>query len=137
MPTTQREDTWLVVLNVGGVDCGTWDTYDGGETDSEESVFRPGGMDQQISLGGRQTYGNVTMSRHQDDWLRGRVKWLRNQCGRTRVTIGRVPLDYYGLQLGPVEWLGGTLKTVTPPSHDSMGSDASMVEIECTIDTVA
>lgn len=135
--TTQRADTWLVVLNVGGVDFGKWDTFTGGETDSEEAKFRPGGMDQELSLGGRQTLGNVTMSRHHDDWMRGQVKWLRQQCGRTRITIGRVPLDYYGFQLGPVEWLGGTLKRCTPPEHDSMGGDASMVEVECTIDAIA
>lgn len=134
---TQREDTWLVVLNVAGVDCGKWDTFDGGETDSEEAKFRPGGMDQEISLGGRQTLGNVTLSRHHDDWLRESVKWLRAQCGRARITIGRVPLDTYGVQLGPVEWLGGTIKRCSPPSHDSMGGDASMVEVECTIDAIA
>ena len=133
----QREDTWLVVFNVGGVDLGTWDTFDGGETDSEESVFRPGGMDRAISLGGRQTFGNVTMSRHHDDWLGGLVKWIRQQCGKTRITIGRVPLNGSGQQNGPVEWLGGTLKACTPPSHDSMGGDASMLEVECTIDSVA
>jgi hypothetical protein len=134
---TQREDTWLVVLNVGGVDMGTWDIYDGGETDSEELVFRPGGMDRAISLGGRQTYGNVTMSRHHDDWLSSNVKWIRQQCGKTRITIGRVPLNPAGNQNGAVEWLGGTIKRCTPPTHDSMGSDTSMVEIECTIDSIA
>lgn len=135
--STQREDTWLVVFNVGGVDMGTWDTFDGGETDSEELVFRPGGMDTQISLGGRQTNGNVTITRHHDDWIAGLIKWLRQQCGRTRVTIGRVPLNPAGGQSGPVEWLGGTLKTCTPPTHDSMGNNASMVSCECTIDSVA
>jgi hypothetical protein len=135
--STQREDTWLVVFNVGGVDLGVWDTFDGGETDSEEEVFRPGGMDQQISLGGRQTFGNVTMQRHHDAWLAGLVKWLRNQCGRTRITIGRVPLNAAGQQSGSVEWLGGTMKRCTPPTHDSMGGGVAMVEVECTIDAVA
>ena len=136
MPT-QREDTWLTVFNVGGNDMGTWDTFDGGETDSEEAKFRPGGMGEEISLGGRQTLGNVTMTRHNDDFLNAWTKWLRQQCGRTRITIGRVPLDTYGVQAGPVEWLGGTLKRFTPPTHDSMGGDASLAEVECTIDTVA
>ena len=133
----QREDTWLIVFNLGGVDLGTWDTFSGGETDSEEAVFRPGGMAAPISLGGRQTYGNVTITRHHDDWLGGIFKWLRSQCGKARITIGRVPLNAQGLQSGPVEWLGGTIKAVTPPEHDSMGGDPAMVEVECTIDTVA
>lgn len=135
--STQRQDTWLVVFNLGGVDLGTWDTFTGGETDSEESVFRPGGMDRALSLGGRQTFGNVTLGRHHDDWLGGLVKWIRQQCGKTRITIGRVPLNGTGAQNGPVEWLGGTLKACTPPPHDSMGGDTSMVEVECTIDSIA
>jgi hypothetical protein len=135
--STQRADTWLVVLNVGGTDLGVWDTFDGGESDSEELVFRPGGMDNQISLGGRQTIGNVTLSRHHDDFLAGRIKWLRKQTGRSRATVGRVPLNTFGAQSGPVEWLGGTFKRCTPPPHDSMGGDASVVEVELTIDTVA
>ena len=35
------------------------------------------------------------------------------------------------------EWLGGTMKRCTPPSHDSMGGGTAMVEVECTIDAVA
>ena len=135
--STQRQDTWLVVLNVGGVDLGVWDTFDGGESDSEELVFRPGGMDNQISLGGRQTIGNVTLSRHHDDFIAGRIKWMRQQTGKARATVGRVPMTAGGAQTGTVEWLGGTFKRCTPPPHDSMGSDASMVEVELTIDTVA
>lgn len=127
----------MVVLNIGGIDFGTWDTFEGGETDSEESVFRPGGMDRQISLGGRQTIANATLTRHHDEFLAGQIKWMRQQCGRTRITIGRVPLNYQGQQHGPIEWLGGTLKAVTPPPHDSMGSDAAMVSVECIIDEIA
>ena len=133
----QRADTWLVTVNVAGRNLGIWDTLSGPETDSEESRFRPGGMNDEVSLGGRQTLGNAVLSRLHDEWLATQTKWLRSQCGMARGTIGRVPLNAFKQQAGPPEYYGGTLKRVSPPDHDSMGGDAAMVEIELTIDSVA
>jgi hypothetical protein len=54
MPTTAptREDTWLVSLSIDGRDLEVWDKLSGGEVDSDESKYRPGGMAAEISLGG-------------------------------------------------------------------------------------
>jgi hypothetical protein len=133
----QREDTWLVVLTVGQTNLGVWDTFEGGETDSEEAKYRPGGMNAEISLGGRQTIGNVTLTRYYDEWLSSLSKWLRANCGMVRATIGKVPLNAFKQPVGVAEWYGGTLKRFTPPPHDSMGTDVAKAEVEFTIDSIA
>jgi hypothetical protein len=133
-----REDTWLITLAVDGVNLGVFDSFSGGELDSEESKYRPGGMAAEISLGGTQMVGNVTISRYCDrlrDWPR--IKWLQSRRGKGRVSIGVTPLDPNGATGGTPLVYTGTLKTVTPPEIDSTGTDAAQLELECTIDGVA
>jgi hypothetical protein len=74
-----------------------FDQFSGGEVDSEEALYSPGGMAAEISLGGRRTIGNVTVSRYCDralDWPI--IKWLTAQVGVARCTIGYTPLDPSG-----------------------------------------
>jgi hypothetical protein len=135
--TRTREDTWLVTVSLDGVDLGVWDGFTGGEGDSEEQVFHPGGMAGVTSLGGQQTFGNVTISRNLDaliDWPR--VRWYYSRRGTGRIVIGRTPLSSDAVRSGsPLTFLG-TLKAVTLPDHDSDGTDVAMLEFECTIDGV-
>jgi hypothetical protein len=133
-----REDTWFINVAVGDFNLGTWDTFSGGEADSEESKYRPGGMDEEISLGGRRTIGNVTVARYYDI-LRDHplVKWLYSNTGKLRGGAARVPMNMQGVLAGEAQYFGGTLKRVSVPDTDSMGSDAAMLELEFTIDVVA
>jgi hypothetical protein len=133
-----REDTWLIALSVDGVALGVFDSSSGGELDSEESKYKPGGMAAEISLGGQRMIGNLTLSRYCDrlrDWPR--IKWLYSRVGRGRVSVSITPLDADGVRGGEPIVYSGTLKTVTPPETDSTGTDAAQLELECTIDGLA
>jgi hypothetical protein len=133
-----REDTWLITCSVDGRDLGVFDTKSGGELDSEESKYKPGGMAQEISLGGSRTFGNLTITRYCDfvrDWPM--LKWLAGRAGAGRGAIGLTPLNPNGERAGEPLVYGGTLKTTTPPDIDSTGGDAAMVTLEFTIDGVA
>jgi hypothetical protein len=66
VPVPVREDTVLVTVSVDDRDLGIFDQKTGGEIDSEESKYNPGGMVGEISLGGRRTIGNVTVERYYD-----------------------------------------------------------------------
>ena len=135
MPAPTREDTWLITFTVDGVDFGTWDTWSGGEGDSEESKYSPGGMEPEISLGGRKTIGNITLGRYLDrqrDWPQ--IKWLYARRGAARVGIKLAPLALDASRGGETLAFGGTLKQVTIPDLDSTGGDAAILEVECTID---
>lgn len=135
MASPTREDTWLITASVDGADLGIWDTKSGGEIDSEEAKYRPGGMAAEYSLGGRRTIGNVTIGRNLDrlrDWPL--IKWLAGRAGAGRVVIGVTPLDVNGARGGDPLVYTGTLKQCTPPDIDSMGNDPAMLELECTMD---
>src|SRR6185312_5528181 len=130
-----REDTWVVTLTVDGIPQGVFDTKTGGEVDSEETKYPPGGMLREISLGGRRTIGNITLTRYCDrvrDWPN--IKWLCDRVGAARVSIGQTPLDFAGAPGGKQLGYTGTLKKCQPPEPDSTGNDASKLELECTID---
>ena len=139
-----RQDTWDVTVRVQDVtnpnrpwlNLGTWDKKDGGQGDSEETTYKPGGMQPSISLGGTQTVENITVSRlyrlvrdHQE--LIGRLYAGR---GKAQMTVSQQPLDIEGAVFGrPIVWRG-ILKRVTPPTVDSESSDAAMIELEMTVD---
>lgn len=134
-PAPTREDTWLVTCAVDGRDLGIFDTVSGGEIDSEEAKYRPGGMAPEISLGGSRTIGNITVGRYLDtlrDWPI--IKWLAARTGSGRGTIGITPLTLNGERAGEPLVYGGTLKTVTRPDIDSTGTDAAIMELEFTCD---
>jgi len=138
MAAPTREDTWLVTVAVGDRALGVFDQFSGGEVDSEEALYSPGGMAAEISLGGRRTIGNVTVSRYCDralDWPA--IKWLVAQVGVARCSIGYTPLTPSGDRGGDPLTYSGTLKTVKPPEHDSTGNDAAQLELEFTVDGVA
>jgi len=139
-----RQDTWKVNVTVEDVgnpnrpmmNLGTWDTKQGGEVDSEEFKFNPGGLGDAVSLGGRKNVGNVTVSRlyrlirdHQDLSQR-----MINGVGKARAIVAQQPLDIDGNAFGRPIVYNGTLKRWTPPEHDSQSSDAAMVEMEITIE---
>jgi len=129
-----REDTWLITLRVEDIDFGVWDRKTGGNADSEEAKYPPGGMAQEVSLGGRQTHENITLSR-EFDWGRDlpSMSYLLTRRGRAVIAIGQQALDIDGNARGNPVTATGTLKSVQMPDHDSSGNDPALVEIECTI----
>lgn len=143
-PYPTRQDTHVISFTVdrgpgvGKKDYGTWDTKSGGEIDSEENKYKPGGMEKEFSLGGTKTFGNVTIGRYfdynRDD---ATLAWLLASVGSGRGSVGIQMLDAYGAPQGSQLTYGGTIKTVTPPELDSTSNDAAIVEVEVTVDTVS
>lgn len=144
-----RADTWEVTVEVADVtnpnrpmlDLGVWDKRGGGQGDSEETLYPPGGMQEKVSLGGQQTVENVTVSRlyrlvrdHQN--LGSRLMAGR---GKARMVVKAQPLDIDGnahAAFRPIVWRG-TLKRVTLPEADSESNDAALIELEMTTETIS
>lgn len=137
-----RQDTYNVTVTVYRADDpgavlikGTWDVFEGGEIDSEETRYNPGGMEDPVSLGGRRMVGNVTVRRL---YRLGRdhqaIQGLINGVGRSRMTVGKQPLDIDGNIFGRPIVYNGTLKRCTPPTHDSNSSEAGTIELEMVVD---
>ena len=145
-----RQDTWLVALMVEDprpghagknppemVDWGIWDTKTGGDLDSEERLYYPGGMMPAYSLGGRILPQQITLTRnyriHRDHF---RAQSLLDCVGKSSIQISMFPMDKYGNEHTPAIVWRGTLKTVVLPEHNSeSSSDPAMISITCTIDS--
>jgi hypothetical protein len=136
-----RPDTYSVSVEIAHPVSGNmipyavWDKFSGGEIDSEEAVYHPGGMAPPVSLGGRKNVGNVTVSRL---YRLGRdhdvVQQLIDSVGRSSMTVTKQPLTVEGKIYGKPIVYKGTLKRCTPPEVDSEGSGAGMIELEMTVE---
>lgn len=119
-------------------DLGVWDKFSGGDIDSDDTKYRAGGRAPEESLGGTRTVSNVTLSRLfriERDF--GELQRLIDGAGSVDVQITRAYLNPATAAVnspayGNVVYLG-KLKAVKQPEHDSNSSDASMVEIECSV----
>lgn len=138
-----REDTWAVNVQIEDVaagdgsmiDLGIWDKKTGGDLDSTETVYRPGGMSPQISLGGPKTTSSITVSRlyrlNRDHQHMGRL-W--RAVGIGAMLVAQQPLDIEGNVFGqPIVWTG-KLKTVKTPAVDSEAAGAALLELEMTVE---
>lgn len=137
-PTRQDTYTISVTIDPPGsdppVNLGVFDKMSGGEVDSDETKYNPGAMAPPVSLGGRRTVGNVTVSRlYRLIRDHDRAQSLINWAGRARMTITKHPMDLDGNIYGsnPIVY-SGTLKRVTFPEVDSESSGAGLLELEMT-----
>jgi hypothetical protein len=129
-----RQDTWIITCHLNGQSIGIWDKKTGGEIDSEDTKYYPGGMLAPIMLSGRRTTGNVTLQRlydRVDD--HDKVNTLLTAAGRGKIDISQRPMDFDGNPYGRSITYTGILKRVQVPDVDSESSTAAMVEIEVTI----
>lgn len=129
-----RKNTWAVRLFVNGESFGIWDVKTGGEVDSEESKYSPGGMLPTIVLGGKKITGNVTLNRFYDlidD--HSRINTLIKASGSGKIIISQRPMDPDGNEFGASITYIGKLKRTNPPETDGNSGDAALIEVECTI----
>lgn len=130
-----RQDQYAVTVVIDGVNTGIWDKCSGGEMGSEETKYKPGGLQKQISLGGSQNLDNLTVSRIFDlDRDAPALKNWMNRAGKADCVVTKQTLDVDGNVYGPPLVYSGILMRVAPPEHDSESSDAGLVEIEVSTD---
>jgi hypothetical protein len=127
----QSQNQFKVTADVDGTQLGIFDTFAGGEVDSDEVRYRPGGMGAPISIGGAVTVNNVTIGRMYDLQVDGSlIIWLIGRVGKGTITVKKLPLDADGNAYGRALTYKGVLKQVTPPAHDSNSSDPAVIELE-------
>lgn len=126
----KREDTYSVRVTVAGRDLGTWDKMSGGKVAASETKYRPGGLADQVSLGGTRATDNVTVQKLYDANVHDLIQWLFDQVGKGFMVITKQPLDANGARLGKAIVYQGVLNGVTAPDVDSQSSDAALIELE-------
>lgn len=132
-----RSDTYNVTLSIDGVNYGTFDKMEGGDIDSEEYTYKPGGMVAPVSLGGSRSVENVTLRRlyrlARDHAITQR---LIDKVGKGACIVTKQPLDVDGNVWGSPIVTRGTLKRVSFPDHDSESTDPGLLEVEITVDGI-
>jgi hypothetical protein len=136
-----RQDTHRITVSIANAtngimsDFGVWDTFSGGDVDSEQTNYYPGGMEPPVSLGGRKTSNNVTISRlYRLQRDHDRMQFLFDAAGVSRMVVKRQPLDIEKNAYGKALVYNGILKHVTPPDLDSQQSGAALLQLEMTVD---
>jgi hypothetical protein len=131
--TGLRKDMFDVKVFVDGVALGTFDVQTGGESDSDELTYKPGGMGAPVSLGGSVTIGQVVCSRLYDrEKDTPRLHWLLGRVGKGQMVVNKQALDVNGHAFPTALVYKGVLKRVTPPEVDSNSTDAATIELEMT-----
>jgi hypothetical protein len=137
-----RQDTWRITVfvehpKVSGsmLNYGVFDKMTGGQVDSDDNKYNPGGMGPPVSLGGRKTVDNVVISRlYRLMRDHDHIQRLIDGVGRSRVTIAKQPMDIEGNVYGKPLVYNGRLKRCTPPEVDSEASGAGLIELEVVVD---
>ena len=130
-----RQDTFRVTVFINGINFGVWDKKTGGQVDSEQTSYKPGGMTPPVSLGGSKNVDNIVVSRlYRQERDHTEVGRLMNWAGKADMSVHQQPLDFDAQPFGnPIVWRG-TLKRVMAPDVDSESNDAAMLELEMTVD---
>lgn len=124
---------YQVDVRIAGEDYGTWDSMVGGAVDSTARIFKPGGRKKAKNLGGTQEVSELTLGTLYEEFEHTRLVPLMNMAGKAEVKCVKTFITPDGATIGdPISYVG-TLKTVTPPDHDSESDDAGMLTIVVTV----
>lgn len=134
-----REDMADIRLVVDGRPYGdSWSTAEGGALESDTTKTRPGGMGDEVDIGGPSSRGDVTVSIQFTDVVAGWHKRLEAavrddapaSVGWTFLARGRIPT-------GPTHTVTGTIKSAALPDFDSQGNAAGMYTVVVACNEVA
>lgn len=132
MALVPRTDKSVITVTVDDRDLGSFMQRSGGAADSEETLIRPGGAEEQVSLGGPKTQENVIVRKLYDQPMRDNREWLESRRGSGKMKVTDQPLDGDDNPYGAADHYRGTFKKFTPPDRDVNGNEAAVCELEMT-----
>jgi hypothetical protein len=125
------------ITNSGSVyPLGEFRSMSGGEATSADIKSSRGAGTPELARGGRQTVGNVTITREDDGTVD--VKWLMSLRGRARMNVTRTPLDDDGnaLSAKAITYTGKLLRVAPGEADTSSDTDLDEFELEMSCDSV-
>lgn len=128
MPHTKKN--YRVYATVDGKDLGLFETWSGGDGDSDDTRYTEGGGNE-IPLGGKQTREPITVGRlFKSDRDLAVYPWLDSRRGKGDAVFTKQVVDDEENPVGSAIVRRGKLKKVTDPEADKGSSDASTFELE-------
>lgn len=128
-----RANQSRVTATLDGVALGIFEVREGGETDSQETTYRLGGMGPRIALGGNVEVGNVTIRRLFDATAQQQRKFIDGRVGKGSLRVTDQPLDVDGNNYGDPDVWNCVLKRFARPDRDADADDAAQMELEGTV----
>jgi hypothetical protein len=117
----------------------SWHSVEGGNLESDDAKVRPGGMGNEVSLGGPASRDDVTVSIPLTDVVVGWHKTLEQRVIEDAPT--KVSYTFLNRLKQPItgatHTVTGRLKSAVIPDMDTGSSDAAMYEIIVSCDEVA
>jgi hypothetical protein len=125
-----RKNNYRVYATVAGENLGLFETWSGGDGDSDDTPYTEGGGNM-VSLGGKQTRDAITIGRlMKEDRDLPIFQWLDNQRGKAQCVFTKQYVDDEENPVGTPIQRRGKLKKVTDPEADKNSSDPSTFELE-------
>lgn len=134
-----REDQAQITLSLGNplvAVGGTWKTWSGGNLSAETAKTRPGGMGNEVDIGGPASREDVTLTTQLTDAMVGEVSGLEDGIGKVRAKAAIAFLNANGDATGDTFAVQGTLKDVQIPDLGD-GSEAAMLTVVIGADELA
>lgn len=138
--TAQFQSLVTASVAIGGrmTPLGTFQTRTGGETTSETSKYRPGGMQKQKVRKGQSDTGDVTITReHEQERDIDLERQLRVVSGYAEMVVSDQPLGSDGTPFGKPTTYTGTLMSVNGGDSDAESSDGRVLELVMMVTEVA
>jgi hypothetical protein len=136
----KREDQFLIVAAVAGVNLPqpySWAEMDDGFVEAQDTKTYPGGMINQVNLGGPATRGDITVQTQYSTALAPYMVQLEQACGRAAAYASYRPLDANGNPDGPVVNMSGILKSVQLTGRNANNTGAAFLKLVIGADTQA
>ena len=125
-----RKNNYRVYGAVDGKDLGLFETWSGGDNDSDDTPYTDGdGTD--VSLGGKQSRDPITIGRRvKSDRDLPIYEWLVSRRGKGEAVFTKQYVDDEENPVGKPIIRRGKFKKVTDPEADKGSSDPSTFELE-------
>lgn len=131
-----RRDLIITTASVAGRPLGVFRAFSGGEATSADIKSSPGAGQGEVARGGRQTTGNVTITREDDGSVD--IAFLLGQRGLGTMVVHRTPTDEHGNPfMNRQRVFTGVLLAVRVGEGDTMAdTDLDEVELEMSCNSV-
>lgn len=117
---------WLDGIPQGGM----WATYEGGALEADDQKTRPGGMTQQMAIGGPTSRGDITVTTQFTDGIALIAKRFEGRSGRGKLTVAVTYKDPDGNNVSAHGFTRtGIVKSVQIPNIDVNTGDVAFLTV--------
>jgi len=132
-----RADMADIKVRLNNVPMGDqWATFEGGALEADDQKTRPGGMENQVAIGGPASRSDVTVTTQFTDAIAGIAKTFENSVGTGALSI---TVSYLNMSGKPDQSFTqtGIVKSVQIPNVDVNAGDVAFLTVIGSMDQVA